>query len=169
MSIQAGWNNMLGHLAVARGIRKFSKDVSSIKDQLKGYENISARFSNQTPEERTAAFQNLETENPDLFRRVNDMMNTGSGSAPATPVAPAGQAMMEQEIATQQAQEAAAIADMAPQNHGYMDNIEQQVESALAADTDPMAELSRLTNSAMDEMNRQVADQIHRIETGGNN
>lgn len=182
MSIQAGWNYAISSLAAFKKLGSMSKSL----DQLSGAERakqrmaresvIAKRYENRQEQAKASLTGNgpawqgpldphtdkafntqiANSDNYDEIRRENgwpdpQMMGT-----------PAGQAMMEQEIAMQQAQEAAAIADMAPQNQGYMESLEQQIESAPTTDTDPMAELNRMTASAMDEMDR-------RANIGGNN
>lgn len=167
MSIQAGWNNMLGHLAVARGIGKLNKNIKNIgadetlrKAQLetrnKQAENpnfvgpltmdqeLRRRDARGTSEALDNAFQDAA---PGLGTPAYEEMMSEQFSTPM---------MAEVQMAEQQAMEAAQVADRQPQNHGYMAGIEQQVESALAADTDPMAELRRMTNEAMDEMDRRA-------------
>lgn len=183
MSIQAGWNYAISSLAAFKKLGSMSKSL----DQLSGAERakqrmaresmIAKRYSNRQEQAQaslkngngpswqgpldpyTAKAFNTQIANSDNYNEIQSENGWGDPQMIGTP---AGQAMMEQQIAMQQAQEAAAIADMAPQNHGYMASLEQQVESAAAADTDPMAELNRMTNSAMDEMDR-------RANIGGNN
>lgn len=182
MSIQAGWNSALatlGRIAGAKKIiggeaAKINKNIKANTDAQilsgmraeqdsinKSYARKQARIK-QADQYRSNEWQgpmapaepqnNMDSQE-DLYRGAMSEFNEPELGTPA------GQAMMEQQVAMQQAAEAAAIANMAPQNHGYMESLEQQVESTSA---DPMAELNRMTNDAMDEMDR-------RANMGGNN
>lgn len=178
MSIQAGWNSALATLGRIAGAKKIlgaesaklnrgiNRNVNSALDTM----GPAIREANRTAQAQDLSFvgpmtpsQAVQRHNTVFGSDVFDEVQQDSGwGDPLMMGTPAGQAMMEQQIAMQQAQEAAAIADMAPQNHGYMASLEQQVESVAAADTDPMAELNRMTGEAMDEMDR-------RANIGGNN
>lgn len=177
MSIQAGWNATLGSMAVLGSLGKIDKSIKANTDaNLLNGMKAEQESINKSPNraqariEQADQFHRNEWQGPmapaepqnnmdsqeDLYRGAMAEFNEPDLGTPA------GQAMMEQQVAMQQAAEAAAIADMAPQNHGYMESLEQQVESTADTDTDPMAELNRMTRNAMDEMDR-------RANMGGNN
>lgn len=180
MSIQAGWNSALATLGRIAGAKKIlgaegaklnrgiSRNVNSAIDTM----GPAIREANRTAQAQDLNFvgpmtpsQAVQRHNTVFSSDVFDEVQQDSGwGDPLMMGTPAGEAMM----AAEQARNAAQAADMQPQNHGYMETLEQTLQSD-EAPQDPMAELSRLTNSAMDEMNRQVVDSIHRIETGGNN
>lgn len=188
MSIQAGWNSALATLSRYKGAKKIlgaegDKLRNSLSAQLKGYENIMNKVGNQTPEEREAAFQNLETENPDLFRRVNDMMNAGASgtstsAAPATAsAAPATTSAIDEtqdyeataanigdfsEIPGQAV--ASRIASLAPEAVAR----QQAMHAAQVADSAPVNNMNGVREGLTRSMSsRQVLDSVHRMEIGG--
>ena len=180
MSIQSGWNSALATLGRIAGAKKLTtkinRTISNIGDEAAIQRAQVETHNRQAEDPNFVGPLTLDQEARRSYARgvSEGVDNAFQDAAPGlgTPAyeeqmseifnAPTGQAMMEQQIAEQQAAEAAAIADMAPQNHGYMESLEQQVESTTAANADPMAELNRMTNEAMDEMYR-------RANMGGNN
>lgn len=177
MSIQAGWNSAfatLGRIAGAKkivggGLHKINKTISNIGDE-EAIKRAQVETRNKQAEDPNFVGPlTIDQEARRSYARgvSENLDNAFQDAAPGlgTPAYEEmmsetfGSSMMEQQVAMQQAAEAAAIADMAPQNHGYMESLEQQVESTSA---DPMTELNRMTNDAMDEMDR-------RANMGGNN